>query len=275
MHRLGGEVPLDWDPHGVFPQSGKNQARSSHPYQGVRIKDGLEEIRWHYPAPMGGPQKYVVDGRNSFSGDLTRAVPIRIGPKYPLRAHHEGRYIAGQTRQEVWHESMVERSALLQIEHTMSIASIASQPCCFLLRGDVYHYPDYALRTPEGATIVVDVRDLQFTDLHDIDKFNRSAHLCEQAGLGYTVIESLPGFQQSNLERLGRYRHHFEAPDAVLLTRILETAAEPIAVMDLARRLCLDPEWRYLPAIQHLMFTRVLGYDRTVPLDDDTLVWKA
>ena len=106
---------------------------------------------------------------------------------------------------------MVERSALLQIEHTMSIASIASQPCCFLLRGDVYHYPDYALRTPEGATIVVDVRDLQFTDLHDIDKFNRSAHLCEQAGLGYTVIEPLPGFHQSNLERLGRYRHHFEA----------------------------------------------------------------
>ncbi|TDL41888.1 TnsA-like heteromeric transposase endonuclease subunit [Kocuria rosea] len=275
MHRLGGEESFDWGPSGVFPQSGKNQARSSHPYQGVRIKDGLEEIRWHYPARMGGEQRHVVVEGSPFTGDLTRAVPIRIGPKYPLRPHHNGSYIVGQTRQEVWHESMTERSALLLIEHTMSIVSIASQPCCFLLRGDVYHYPDYALRTLGGDTVVVDVRDLQFTELQDIARFNRSANLCEAVGLGYTVIEPLPGFHQSNLERLGRYRHHFEAPEAELQARILEAAAEPIGVMDLARRLCPDPEWRYLPAIQHLMFTRVLNYDRTLPLDDDTRVWKA
>ncbi|MBE4719865.1 TnsA-like heteromeric transposase endonuclease subunit [Pseudarthrobacter sp. AB1] len=251
---------------------GKNQATSSHPYRGASIKDGLEEVRWYYPESKPDGEVHVVDG-SPFTGDLSRAVPVRTGYKYPQRINHEGLYIVGQTGEQVWYESMEEYVALMQIEHTMSIGAIASQPCCFLLRGEMAHYPDYAVKTNKEATTIVDVRSMKFTTLRDIVKFNRTAQVCEQLGWGYTIIEPLYGYEEHNLVWLAGYRHRYAAPDEELRERIVAATTEPIELMRLARGLDADLEWRYLPAIFHLMFTRVLDYDRSTSLCDATRIW--
>lgn len=258
----------------VVEQIGRNRARSSHPYKGVRIKDGFEEVRWHYPESTGEGEVHVVDGA-PFTGDISRAVPARTGYKYPGRINHEGLYIVGQSQQQVWYESMAEYTALMQIEHAMCVSAVASQPCCFLLRGGIAHYPDFAIRTAEGRSIIVDVRDMEFTELRDIVSFNRTAHVCEQLGWGYIIIEPLYGYEKHNLEWLAGYRHPVAAPSDELRARILDAVSEPIGLMKLARRLDPHLEWRHLPAIYHLMFTRILAYDPASPLDDDTTVWKA
>ncbi|MFD1211114.1 TnsA-like heteromeric transposase endonuclease subunit [Arthrobacter sp. GCM10027362] len=258
----------------LFPYSGRNRAKSTHPYAGASIKDGLEEVRWRYPKSEGDGEVHVVDG-TPFTGDITRAVPIRIGSKYLHRTYHEGLYVVGQTRQQVWYESMAEYVALMQIEHTMSVASVASQPCCFLFRGEMAHYPDYAVKTTVGDTIIIDVHDMQSTGLRDVVKFNRTAHVCEQLGWGYTVIEPLRLHEERNLVWLAGYRHWYAVPDPELEVRILDAASAPIGLVALARKLDPDLEWRHLPAVYHLMFTGVLGYDSALPLDDGTLVWKA
>ena len=114
--------------------------------------------------------------------------------------------------------------ALMQIEHTMSIAAIASQPCCFLLRGEMAHYPDYAVKTSDAATIVIDVRSMKFTTPRDIVKFNRTAQVCDRLGWGYTVIEPLLGYEERNLVWLAGYRHRYAAPDEELEERIATAA---------------------------------------------------
>lgn len=253
---------------------GRNRAKSSHPYKGASIKNGFEEVRWRYPESTGEGEVHVVDG-TPFLGDLSRAVPARVGYKYPRRINHEGLYVVGQTRQQVWYESMTEYVALMQIEHTMSVTALASQPCCFLLRGGIAHYPDYAIRTEEGRTMVVDVRDMEFTELRDIVAFNRTAHVCKQLGWGYTIVEPLHNHEERDLVWLAGYRHSVAAPDDLLRARILDAAIEPIGLMTLARRLAPNPDWLHLPAIYHLMFTRALSYNPSSPLDDDTPVWKA
>lgn len=254
------------------PRIGKNQAKSSHPYQGNSIKDGLEEVRWYYPGSKQDGEVHVVDG-TAFTSDVTRAVPVRTGPKYPQRINHEGLYVVGQTGEQVWYESMDEYVALMQIEHTMSIAAIASQPCCFLLRGEMAHYPDYAVRTNKAGTIIVDVRSMDFTTERDLLKFNRTAQVCDQLGWGYTLIEPLRGHEQRNLVWLAGYRHAYAAPGPELEARLLAAAADPVKLMYLARQLDPALAWRYLPAIYHLMFTRVLDYDGGAPLCDDTRIW--
>lgn len=258
---------------------GKNRATSSHPFRGISIKDGLEEVRWLYPESKRDGEVHVVDG-TPFTGDLSRAVPVRTGYKHPQRINHEGLYVVGQTGEQVWYESMEEYVALMQLEHRMSIAAIASQPCCFLLRGEMAHYPDYAVKTSDAATIVIDVRSMNFTTPRDIVKFNRTAQVCDRLGWGYTVIEPLLGYEERNLVWLAGYRHRYAAPDEELEERIVAAATEPIELMHLARELMhlargldADLEWRYLPAIFHLMFTRVLNYDGSTSLCDETRIW--
>lgn len=251
----------------------RNRAQSSHPYRSLTIKDGFEEVRWRYPESSSEGELHVVDGA-PFTGDITRAVPSRTGYTYPGRVNHEGLYIVGQTGQQVWYESMTEYEALMLIEHTMSVTSVASQPCCFLFRGGTAHYPDYALTSADNHTIIVDVRDLDFTGLRELSSFNRSAQLCDQLGWGYMIIEPLFGHFRHDLIWLAGYRHSIAAPDHSLRARILDAARSPIGLMKLARLLDPNLEWRHLPAIYHLMFTRVLAYDLVSPLDDNTLVWK-
>ncbi|GAA1496050.1 TnsA-like heteromeric transposase endonuclease subunit [Paeniglutamicibacter kerguelensis] len=251
----------------------RNRARGSHPFKGVVIKRGLEEIRWSYPDSKFGGETYVVDG-SEFIGDITKALPARNSYKYPNRVNHEGLYVSCHTGQQVWYESMTEYIALMQIEHEMEVASIASQPCCFLFRGGYAHYPDYALKTCGGATTVVDVRDLEWTDESDIEKFNRTASICDRLGWGYRIIEPMYGYRLHNLVWLAGYRHGYVAPGPELKQAVLEAAAEPLALMELACILSPDPEWLYLPQIYHLMFHRYLGYDDELPFHDETRVWK-
>ncbi|QNE14855.1 TnsA-like heteromeric transposase endonuclease subunit [Pseudarthrobacter sp. NBSH8] len=272
MDDISGENTTT-DPTQEFQYLRRNRAKSSHPYRNISIKDGFEEVRWRYPESAALGEMHVVDG-TPFTGDITRAIPSRAGYKYPQRINHDGYYVVGQTCEQVWYESMTEYVALMQIEHSMSVASIASQPCCCLLRGEMAHYPDYAVRTA-GGIIVIDVRDMHFTTLRDIAKFNRTGNLCKQLGWGYAVIEPLFGYERHNLVWLAGYRHWYAAPDADLAGRIIKLAADPTALMDLARELDANLGWRHLPAIFHLMFKRVLSYDGSRPLDDDTLIWKA
>lgn len=76
------------------PRIGKNRAKSSHPYQGLSIKDGLEEVRWYYPESKGGGEVHVVDG-TPFKGDVTRAVTVRTARVRPGGAMPDGLHTDG------------------------------------------------------------------------------------------------------------------------------------------------------------------------------------
>lgn len=268
----GPAAELAFQRDGEYAPS-RNRTKSSHPYRGVRIKDGQEELRWRYPESTAMGEVYVLDGA-PFNGDLGRAVPLRSGAKYPQRTHHEGHYVVGKTGQQVWFESMAEYVALMQIEQSFSLGSISSQPCCFLFRGEIAHYPDYAVKTARGATVIVDVRSAHLMRPRDVAKFQGTARVCEQLGWGYSVVEPLQGYEQHNLVWLAGYRHWFTAPDSELQAKIVRAASSHIRLIDLARLLDPDLEWHYLPAVYHLMFTKVLEYDQTSPLSDDTPVWR-
>lgn len=252
----------------------KNRATSSHPYQNVRIKDGLEEVRWRYLESEPTGEVHILDG-TPFIGDLSRAVPIRTGAKYHGRFHHEGLHVLGETGEQVWYESMAEHVALLQIEQNFSIKSVTSQPCCLLLRGEMAHYPDYAVKTKDAATVLIDVRPAHLVTARDEQKFQSTAHICEQLGWGYSIIEPLQGYARHNMVWLAGFRHWYAAPDHALYNRIMATTSSPMRLIDIGRLLDPELEWHYLPAIYHLMFKAVLSYDEKSPLSDDTLVWKS
>jgi hypothetical protein len=254
--------------------AGRNRAKDSDPYRGVSVKSGFDEIRWRYPESGRGDEVHVLDGQ-PFGGDITRAVPIRQGPKYRNRVNHEGLYVSAQTGQQVWYESMEEYVALMEVEHTMRVTSIAAQPCCFLFRAGFRHYPDFAVRTRKGGTAVLDVHEPDLTSLQDLIQFNRTARSCEQLGWGYYVLAPVTGYRRSNLVWLAGYRHSNAAPDPDTEARIMQAVRSPIGIMALARLLDPNLEWHYLPAIYQLMFTGALDYDNSAPFDDDTPVWEA
>lgn len=250
----------------------RNRAEFSDPYKGVSARSGFDEIRWRYPESGREGEVHVLDGV-PFTGDITRAVPIRQGPKYRNRRNHEGLYVSAQTGQQVWYESMEEYVALMEVEHTMKVMSIAAQPCCFLFRHGLTHYPDFAVRTAKGGTVILDVHEPDLTTLEDLVRFNRTAHSCEQLGWGYYVLGPVTGYWRNNLVWLGGYRHEEAAPAPEIEARIVEAAQDPVGIMALARLLDRDIEWHYLPAIYHLMFTGALDYDNSAPFDDETPVW--
>lgn len=192
--------------------------------------------------------------------------------KYQHRRNYEGYYQCAGSGQPIWYESMTEYTALMGLDHQHRLAGIAAQPFCILFPNGMRHYPDFFAVHESGRQWVYDVRPAELVDEKAAEQFAKTRTVCDQIGWGYEVLDGLTGVPRHNLEWLAAYRHPYIKPDEHLVARILNAASVQKPLAELAVSVGQELPVRSLPGIYHLLWTRQLDYDETIPLGWGTLI---
>lgn len=198
--------------------------------------------------------------------------PCRLSPNYQHRGHYLGQYVCVATGQQVWFESLLELSCLMQLEHGGGIEAIATQPFCLVFPQGPRHYPDFCYLRSDGTRVVVDVRAKDRIREKDWDKFERTRDVCQFQGWDYEIMHGLSGWQADNLDYLGAfYRPHLQLGEAQSL-RLMEFLRTPKTFAEAA---CfLDPETpvRFKPHLYHLIWNRKIMILSEGPIFEEMLI---
>jgi len=241
----------------------KNLAVTADPYRNLVNASEGAFIAW--TDSTGAVRTSLADKRLLRQG-LETARMVRRPVKYKHRRNYEGYYWCAGSGERVWYESMAEYSALMELDHTLRLARVAAQPFCILFGDGTRHYPDYFALHGSGRQFVYDVRPEALVDEKAKIQFAKTREVCEQIGWGYQVLHGVTGVPRHNLEWLAGYRHPYVDPGPQAKARILDEAAEPIPLDQLAAALDSTQPVRFLPGIYHLLWRGDLTHDPSKPL---------
>lgn len=144
--------------------------------------------------------------------ELYFADEIRKGNHYPGQRNYHGWYWLSTTRAHVWHESLLERSALMRLDFVGEPVAAAAQPM-ELRVGDWTHVPDLLVLHGDGTQTLIDVKPRSRVERHH-EQFETTARVCEAVGWGYRVLSELEPQKEMNLRFLASYRLEHDGPSA-------------------------------------------------------------
>jgi hypothetical protein len=239
------------------------RAPDPDPYKNFITSNDQTVIAWTNGG--GEPCRAIADSR-CLSRELEQARISRRPAKYKHRRNYEGYYWCAGSGESVWYESMTEYSALMNMDHTCDVRKVAAQPMCILFGDGSRHYPDYFAVHASGSQVLYDVKPVNRIDEEVLRQFSRTAEVARQIGWSYEVLHGVTGVERHNLEWLAAYRHPYIAPSDAIKSQILGATERPLPLRELAT--ALDPRLpaRFLPAIYHMMWKRILIHNRSVPL---------
>lgn len=251
----------------------KRTVNRAHPMKGF-APDGVQDFVSWYDDLQRLHTKPATPGLRS--EPLESALPARVPSKFPGQSNYHGRYyFAGQVSKLVWHESMAEYTALMWLDHTEHVVAISSQPMC-LWFGDGgnsrSHYPDYFLLLADGRRRMLDVRPEERVDDAARLTFERTRVLCERVGWEYDVFTGLDRAREFNLEWLSAFRHERYQPEPAEKAELLGFLAAPRSFDDASRVLDAELPARRIHVLYHLMWTRAVVFEMSVPLQLTTLI---
>lgn len=242
---------------------------TADPYRNLTNSNDRAVIAW---TDATGVARTSIANSDCLKLELEAARPVRKPVKYQHRRNYEGYYWCAASGESVWYESMTEYSALMNLDHGGDLARVAAQPFCVLFSDGTRHYPDYFARHASGKQVVYDVRPEDRIDHKAVVQFGKTREICEQIGWGYEVLHGVTGVQRHNLEWLAAYRHSYVAPNSTMRERIVDAAIDPVSLARLATELSPEQPVRFLPWIYHLLWSRELRYNSSVPLGWHTLI---
>lgn len=240
-----------------------NRKRLVDPWRGAINTGAVAAVAW--TGSDGHVHTSVADGRccNVDFSDVQRS---RRPADYRHRRNYEGYYWCSGTGDRIWYESMVEYSALMDLDHRCHLTAVTAQPFCILFPDGTRHYPDFLTVHSSGQRILYDVRPVERIDDRALEQFAKTESLCSAIGWGYHVHPGVLGVPRHNLEWLAGYRHPVAAPSDSERALILRLAASPIALSALAESVSAEVPSRAMPWIYHLMWKQLLIYDDSRPL---------
>ncbi|WP_104163840.1 TnsA-like heteromeric transposase endonuclease subunit [Cryobacterium sp. N22] len=162
----------------------------------------------------GQPRSALVD-KGATLLNLHTAQVTRQPVKYQHRRHYEGYYWFADTGKLVWHESMVEYTALMWLDHHHSIRAIAAQPMCIFFADGSRHYADFFAVHADGSQVVYDVRPQERIDESAALQFEKTKNVCVKAGWRYEIFIGVDQVVRHNLEWMAAYRHQRCSPDSL------------------------------------------------------------
>jgi hypothetical protein len=213
-------------------------------------------------------------------GEASCLVWDDVAPFRRVRAHRGQRNFAGHwwmktLNRHVMFESWCERDNLIGFDFDPDVVGVAAQPFGFRFTDaagvDREHVPDFYLSTTTGG-VVVDVRPDGLVEAVDEEKFDATARLCGELGMGYRRVGDVPPVLMANLRWLAGYRHD-RACDATLAARVR-------AVVEEGKRLRIgavveavgDPV-AVLPTVFHLLWShRLIADVAATVMSMDTMV---
>jgi hypothetical protein len=202
--------------------------------------------------------------------DALPARPFRFGKG--LRSFAGWWYFA-TTAAHVGFESWLERDHLMLMDFDPDVVAVSSQP--FWLRWSDEkgrsrrHAPDFFARLAGGTAVVTDVRPDDRIPPKDAEVFAVTGRACEDAGWGYQRAGDLDPVLVANVRWLSRYRHRrCLVPDVAVA--LLDAFAGGRGLFEGAEM--AGDRLRVLPVLFHLMWSRRLSADLTVPLGASAIV---
>lgn len=210
----------------------------------------------------------------SESFDLAR---MARNPKaYPGMENRHGRYWFASSGQHVWHESLFEATALLWLDFGGDVRSIASQPMKFVFGSGAEHFPDFFALLRSGEQVLIDVRPRKLITKAVQAQFDSTADVCAAVGWTYRILSVFDPVETANLKWIAGYRHPRNRPDALTLRKIVDEFEAPRRLWAGAAFVAGTDRRRQdvLPLIYHLMWSRVLDFNPSLPLAPSTRLWQ-
>ncbi|MFK0402000.1 TnsA-like heteromeric transposase endonuclease subunit [Microbacterium sp. NPDC090225] len=235
----------------------------------ARGGDGVERIAW-YGAKERPQHTRVSNVQRLYEMAPTRRA--RKAPKYTGQLSYQGHYWFAGVQQLIWHESMLEHTGLMLIDHLREVRSVTAQPFLIQFADGTTHVPDYLVLGRDGTRSIFDMHLRALTSEADERAFAATERVCDSLGWEHIVMDQLADVTAWNLEMLARYRHPMFEPDVDVQDKILALARETRRFGDLRRALATDKPGELIPAITHLMWRRELVFDIEKPFTDLTLI---
>lgn len=211
-------------------------------------------------------------GPSLINAPLHTAQRARIKKPYKGQKHRNGRYWFSQIEHSVWHESMLERWALMFLDYAADVVAVSAQPCLLQFADGSYHYPDYFIVYGDGRKSILDVHFTGISRQSTLNKFRRTQDACQRIGWTFEMFRSVDPVVLRNVELLSMYRHPMYAPE--------NEAGESLAhaVHGLPFGLAVEGSGKAAKAlttcrIYHLLWTGDLTADLTKPFGDHTILW--
>lgn len=217
-----------------------------------------DRIEW-YDAGRRVKAARGVDARSV--ADVAPHYPVRRFGKWEGQEAMQGHYWCVGTQTMVRHESMMEFTSLMMLDHLFDIAHVMSQPMLLTFAVGRHHTPDFLVDTAQGERILVEVHEKGMTAEADLERFGLTDALCTRVGWRFELIDRVTDVVRWNLEMMARYNHPRYAPDEVTGARILKLANEHRTFGGLRTALATSKPGEHLPAVFHLMWNRAIRFD--------------
>jgi hypothetical protein len=207
--------------------------------------------------------------------ELYLAFPSRKGNRYPKQRNYHGLTWFSGTGQQVWTESLMERRALLWLDFTCNIVSVASQPMKMIFADGTHHFPDFICLQADQRQVVYNVKPEKFITDEVQRQFDNAAELCAQVGWTHTVVSSFDTDIIRNVEWLANYRAPINRPSERVRDLALSALEDPLSVGDIASALRSREVVNPIPSIYHLAWTGEIRLDLSTPITNRTIARKA
>lgn len=201
------------------------------------------------------------------------ALPAREGTNYPGRLNHAGYYWFAGSNRHVRHESMLEYTALMWLDYTHQIRSIAAQPMVIRFRDGTTHVPDFFAVERSERRLLIDVHPIDLMDDIAVVQFDKTGAICRRVGWTYMLLTEFRTGFVNNLEWLAAYRHPRYAPTPDLTEAVCQFTARATSLDEALAWLKVAYPAAGISVLYNLMWQRVLSFSEDVPLSWSTKVW--
>lgn len=206
------------------------------------------------------------------SMELYDAEPIRVGNAYPHQRNYHGYYWMAATEKHVWHESLLERSSLMWLDHAADIVAIASQPVLFVNGDGTRHYPDFLALDERGVQTVYDVKPYGRLNAKARAQFEWTREVCKTVGWDYRILTELPHQHQVNLTWLAQFRQPGHHPGPEAEAELLAGLNPGSTVGDAINLMAAKSTPQARSNVFHLLWTGILATDMNARLSNSTPV---
>ena len=202
---------------------------------------------------------------------LYEARPIRMSKPHKRSTAYQGHSFISQTRQQLWTESRLEAFALMWIDMSFNVESIATQPMRINFSDGTRHTPDIFALHSDATQVLYDVKPKAKLTEDTLTQFRKTREVCADIGWGYKVFHELAPQNHANMLWLWNFRRTDLIPSQEVEARVLELLDEPRTISSVAVESGLSiPDAN--TAIFNMLWRRILRTDLKTRIGYDSLI---
>lgn len=210
-------------------------------------------------------------GPSLLNEPLHTATRARIQKPYRGQKHRNGKYWFSQVGLHVWHDSMLERWALMFLDFAADVVAVSAQPCLLQFADGTNHYPDYFVIYGDGRRSILDVHFAGFDSEKTLARFRNTQDACSRIGWSYEMFRTVDPVVLRNVELLAMYRPAMYALADDPREELIQ-AVNGLPFGDAIQAESRVPDALTKCRIYHLLWSGDLTADLTVPFGHHTIL---